>query len=69
MNDAAKSQATNAVLDKLHRPGRVCERLDVSRTTLNALVAAGELDVVMVGAHRRITEASVQQYIERHRRL
>jgi excisionase family DNA binding protein len=55
------------VPERLSRAGRVCARLDMSRTTLAALVKAGELDVVYVGTHRRITESSIQRYLERHR--
>jgi excisionase family DNA binding protein len=62
------SDVWDGTIDRLNRPGEVCDRFNISRTTLGALIAAGELDVVYIGAHRRITESSIQQYMERHRR-
>jgi len=64
--DSQLPQASD--IERLNRVGRTCDRLDISRTTLDHLVEHRELDVVMVGAHRRITESSIQQYLVRHRR-
>lgn len=69
MSDQNSSPETvQQVVERLNRPGRVCERLDISRTTLDALIRDGELDVVRLGSHRRITESSIRHFLERHRR-
>lgn len=50
--------------ERLHRPSRVCARLDMSRSHLDALIADGHLDVVRIGTRgRRITESSIQRFI------
>lgn len=54
--------------DRLNRPRAVEERLAISPRMLDRLIAQGDLDVVLIGAHRRITESSIQRYLDRHRR-
>jgi hypothetical protein len=54
--------------DQLHRPRTVMDRFDMSDRMLDRLIGDGELDVVLIGTHRRITESSIQRYLERHRR-
>jgi excisionase family DNA binding protein len=54
--------------DQLHRPRAVMDRFDMSDRMLDRLIDEGELDVVLIGTHRRITESSIQRYLERHRR-
>lgn len=47
------------------------ERIGISRPTLEALIKAGEIEAIKTGdapnSHYRITEESVDAYIERHR--
>lgn len=54
-------------LDRLHRLRSAEEVLAVSRRMLDRLIERGDLDVVYVGAHRRITESSIQRYLTQHR--
>ena len=54
--------------ERLNRLRAVADRLAMSDRMLDRLIADGELDVVLVGTHRRITESSIQRYLHRHRR-
>lgn len=51
----------------LYTPERTAVRLDVSRTTVYALLAAGELESVRIGRSRRIPAESVESYVARLR--
>ena len=48
-------------------PERTAERLDVSRTTVYALLASGELESVRIGRSRRIPVQAVEGYVARLR--
>jgi excisionase family DNA binding protein len=48
-------------------PERTAELLDVSRTTVYALLAAGELESVQIGRSRRIPTDSAEGYVARLR--
>lgn len=48
-------------------PERAAERLDVSRTTLYELLAAGEITSVKIGRSRRIPAAALADYVDRLR--
>jgi excisionase family DNA binding protein len=51
----------------LYTPERTAVQLDVSRTTVYALLAAGELESVRIGRSRRIPAESVESYVARLR--
>jgi excisionase family DNA binding protein len=42
--------------------------LSVGRTTMYELVAAGEIEVVHIGRAARVPAASIEAFVERHRR-
>ena len=67
---STQTPAESAIpVEGLIRPRVLAERFDICARTLDALIAAGEFDVVIVGRRdRRITESSVRRYLERHRR-
>jgi excisionase family DNA binding protein len=48
-------------------PERAAERLDIGRTRLYELLAAGEIESVKVGRSRRIPAAALAHYVERLR--
>lgn len=48
-------------------PERAAERLDISRTTVYALLASGELDSVKIGRSRRIPTEALAAYVDRLR--
>jgi len=41
-------------------------RLGVGRTTMYALIDAGEIPTVKIGKRRLVTEAALVDYLERH---
>lgn len=43
----------------------VCDRLDIGRTSLYALVKAGDLKLVKIGSKSLLTEESVLAYVNR----
>lgn len=44
-------------------------RLKVSRNTVYRLISAGELAAVTVGSVQRVSEAHLQEYIDRNTRV
>lgn len=48
-------------------PERAAERLDIGRTTLYELLAAGEIASVKIGRARRIPAAALAEYVSRLR--
>lgn len=48
--------------------GEACKRLDVSRATLIAEIAAGRLRYVLVGKRRKFKLSDLEAYIERQGR-
>jgi excisionase family DNA binding protein len=47
---------------------QVAERLKVSRNTVYRLISAGQLAAVTVGSVQRVSEAHLQDYIDRNTR-
>lgn len=43
---------------------QACDRLAVSRTTLNQLIADGRIESVKIGRARRIPEASLARFVQ-----
>lgn len=66
--DPNNTSATSPPDERLNRLQAVTQRLAISDRMLDRLIADAELDVVLIGTHRRITESSIQRYLERHRR-
>ena len=49
--------------DKLLTVADLCEYLQVSRSTVNRLVSAGELPVVKIGGSIRFSPAAVERFV------
>jgi len=52
-----------ANLPQLHTLTTVCERTQLSKSTVNREIKAGRLKALKVGKALRITEAELQRYI------
>lgn len=48
-------------------PERAAEQLDIGRTTVYGLIAAGELESVRIGRSRRVPADALVAYVERLR--
>lgn len=49
----------------LFRPEDAAVALDISRTTVYALIASGDLESVRIGRARRIPRAALDAYVDR----
>ena len=49
---------------QLFRPGEAAEALGLSRTTVYALIARGELPAVRIGQSRRIRAVDLEKWIQ-----
>ncbi len=43
----------------------VCDRLEIGRTSLYALIKAGDLKLIKIGSKSLITEESILAYVDR----
>ena len=63
MPDAHRRSAADEDL-RLLPLDRVAELLGVGRTTLNGLIASGELDSLLIGRRRLVPRAAVKLFLE-----
>lgn len=52
-------------MDRLLNKAEVCERLQISRATLDRIVAAGELECTRIGRLVRFDEEELERYLDR----
>ena len=56
-------------MERLLTLKEVCQRLQISMSTVRRLIRKGELSVVQVGKQHRIEEQALQDFIERSKKV
>lgn len=64
---AAGEDVFVAPLEAEYTPREVADLLNVSRPTVYKLIEAGDLEVRMVGSHKRVYARSLRAYMQRQR--
>lgn len=63
--DAHRGTTPEPLCYRLPEAGRLLG--GISRRKVHDLIEAGELEVTMVGSHRKVTRKSLEAYVERNR--